>query len=92
MSSKMMFLSKKIKFLQLQNIKQKIASTLLHLSDMEGSKTFKLKVTKEELAKDMAITRPSLSREFANLVQMGIISQDKDIITILDAGKLNNFK
>lgn len=92
MSSKMEFLSRKIKFLQLHNIKQKIASTLLRLSENEGNLTFRLKLTKEELAKEMAITRPSLSREFSNLVQSGIISQDKDEISILDPEKLKNYK
>lgn len=92
MSSKMEFLSKKIKFLQLHNIKQKIATTLLRLSENEGNLTFRLKLTKEELAKEMAITRPSLSREFSNLVQSGIISQDKDEISILDPEKLKNYK
>lgn len=92
MSGKVDFLSNKIKFLQLQNIKQKIATTLFRISASAGSTTFKLKLTKEELSKDMGITRPSLSREFANLIQSGIISQNKDEITILDSGKLKNYK
>lgn len=92
MSSKMAFLSRKINFLQLNNIKQKISKTLIDFSNKEGNNTFKLAYTKEELAKEMAVTRPSLSREFANLVQSGIISQNKDEITILDSEKLKNYK
>lgn len=92
MSGKVAFLSKKIKFLQLNTIKQKIASILLKQAERAGSKRFKLNLTKEELAKEMGVTRPSLSREFANLVQKGIISQDKDIVTILDKSALKEYK
>lgn len=92
MSEKMGFLSHKIKFLQLNNIKQKIAATLLKMAKDEGSTTFRLKLTKEELAKEMAITRPSLSREFASMVQAGIITQNKDEITILDTEQLKDYK
>ncbi|MGL1893897.1 MAG: Crp/Fnr family transcriptional regulator [Spirochaetaceae bacterium] len=92
MSGKVSFLSKKIKFLQLNTIKQKIAETLLKLSKSTNSLTFKLNLTKEDLAKEMGVTRPSLSREFASLVQGGIITQDKDNITILDPENLKNYK
>ncbi len=92
MSKKVAFLSDKIKFLQLNTIKQKIAGTLLKLSELEGSKSFKLKATKEDLSKEMGVTRPSLSREFANMIQSGIISQEKDLITILDLERLRNYK
>lgn len=92
MSKKVDFLSKKIKFLQLHNIKQKIASTLLGLVIKNTSRSFKLGQSKEELAKEMGVTRPSLSREFMNLINEGIISQDKDFITILDPERLKNYK
>lgn len=92
MSQKVAFLSGKIKFLQLNTIKQKIASILMIESKKAGSNSFKLKLTKEELAKEMGVTRPSLSREFANLVQKGIISQDKDSITIKDIDALKQYK
>lgn len=92
MSQKVSYLSKKIKFLQLNNIKQKIAFTLIRLSKRSGSNTFKLNQTKEELAKEMGITRPSLSREFANLVSEGIISQDKNQISILKPDILADYK
>ncbi len=92
MSGKVNFLSQKIKFLQLNTIKQKIAATLLTLSKKAGSTTFKLTLTKEDLSKEMGVTRPSLSREFANLVQEGFISQEKDIITIVDPEGLKDYK
>ncbi len=92
MSKKVSFLSKKIKFLQLNNIKQKISATLLNLSLKSGSKSFNLDKTKEELAKEMGITRPSLSREFVNLINEGIISQEKNKITILKPDLLKSYK
>jgi len=92
MSLKVDFLSKKINFLQLNTIRQKIATVLLTLSKKAKSDTFTLDRTKEELAKDMGVTRPSLSREFMNLSQMGIIEQNKDEITIKDLDKLSEYK
>lgn len=92
MSTKVDFLSKKIKFLQLHNIKQKLASTLLGLLIKNTSRTFKLGQSKEELAKEMGVTRPSLSREFMMLLNEGIISQDKDYITIEDPERLKDYK
>jgi len=92
MSKKVDFLSKKINFLQLNNIKQKIATILLQESKKVNSKSFILSKTKEELSKEMAVTRPSLSREFKNLITQGIIKQDKEYITILDYTLLKEYR
>ncbi len=92
MSGRVSYLTGKIKFLQLNPIKQKIAFMLLKNSKAAGSKSFILSVTKEELAKEMGVTRPSLSREFANLVKEGIISQDKNNITIIKPALLKEYK
>lgn len=92
MSKRVSFLSKKIKFLQLNNIKQKISSTLLKLSKDAGSETFTLNQTKEEMAKEMGITRPSLSREFSSLIDYGLITQNKNVITILKPESLKEYK
>lgn len=90
MSDKVDFLSKKIKFLQLKTIKQKIASTLINLSSKSSSLNFKLP-TKEELAKEMGVTRPSLSREFIALKKEGIISSEKDMVSILNMTALKKW-
>lgn len=90
MSNKVEFLSKKIKFLQLKTIKQKIATTLIRLSKKNDAMSFKLP-TKEELAKEMGVTRPSLSREFMTLKKEGIISSERDIVTILDMAALKKW-
>ncbi len=92
MSGRVSYLSQKIKFLQLHTIKQKIAFLLLKESKKTGSKTFTLNGTKEVIAKEMGVTRPSLSREFANLVNNGIISQEKSKITILKPKELKDYK
>lgn len=89
MSNKVDFLSKKIQFLQLKTIKQKIASTLIKLEPSHKG-VFKVP-TKEELAKEMGVTRPSLSREFASLVKEGIITQDRDKISIINMDKLKKW-
>ena len=92
MSERVSFLSKKINFLQLSTIKQKIAYLLIKRSKETDSNIFKLPGTKEKMSKEMGVTRPSLSREFSNLVQRGIISQKKGFITILKMDELISYK
>lgn len=91
MSRQVKFLSGKIKYLQL-NIKQKIAATLITQSEKNNTSKFRMDSTKEELAREMGVTRPSLSREFTNLAKLGIIRQNRDFIEILNMDRLKNYK
>ena len=76
------FLTDKIMFLSLKNIKNKIADYLLrHLSSPDAS-TVKLSDTQQEIADRVGVTRPSLARAFAEMEQEGIISIDRKTITI----------
>ncbi len=92
MSNRVSYLAKKIKFLQLTTIKQKIAFMLLQSAKSSGSNSFLLSATKEEIAKEMGVTRPSLNREIKKLVKDGIISQDKNRITIININLLKNYR
>lgn len=88
MSNRVLFLSKKIKMLQLKTIRGKIAFYLMSRASLSGSMEIQLGQTKEELAREMGVTRPSLSREFVKLTREGIILQEKNTVTILKPEEL----
>ena len=76
------FLSDKIMFLSLKNIKNKIADYLLHKLPDASSTVIHLTDTQQEIADSFGVTRPSLARALAEMEQEGIISIDRKVITI----------
>ena len=76
------FLSDKIMFLSLKNIKNKIADYLLHKLPDASSAVIHLTDTQQEIADSFGVTRPSLARALAEMEQEGIISIDRKVITI----------
>lgn len=76
------FLSDKIMFLSLKNIKNKIADYLLHKLPDAWSTVIHLTDTQQEIADSFGVTRPSLARALAEMEQEGIISIDRKVITI----------
>ena len=76
------FLSDKIMFLSLKNIKNKIADYLLHKLPDASSPVIHLTDTQQEIADSFGVTRPSLARALAEMEQEGIISIDRKVITI----------
>lgn len=64
------------------SIRERLGIYLLHQMDKDGCVT--LSMNREELADYLGITRPSLSRELAQLAKNGIISYQKNKIRILD--------
>jgi CRP-like cAMP-binding protein len=62
MANRAQHLSKKIKLLGFQTIKDKLAHHLLELMKKNGTNTFMLKNTQSELADMFGVTRPSIAR------------------------------
>lgn len=81
-SGRSSFLTDKIMFLSLKNIKNKIADYLLHHLSSPDTSTVKLSDTQQEIAYRFGVTRPSLARAFAEMEQEGIISINRKTITI----------
>lgn len=76
------FLSDKIMFLSLKNIKNKIADYLLRkLSDTSPDVIY-LTETQQEIADSFGVTRPSLARALAEMEQEGIIAIDRKVIKV----------
>lgn len=76
------FLSGKIMFLSLKNIKNKIADYLLRKLPDTLSTVIHLTETQQEIADSFGVTRPSLARALAEMEQEGIISIDRKVVKV----------
>ena len=85
-SSRGQFLSKKVKLLSLDNLKQKIAYYLLENKEEITNK----KTTQQELAETLGVTRPALTRTLLQLRNEKIITYNREAITIIDKEKLSS--
>ena len=70
------------------SVSGRVAAWLLHRAKMEKSATLSLGVTQETLARQMGISRESLSRELSALATAGLIDRDRRRIILLDADSL----
>lgn len=76
------FLSDKIMFLSLKNIKNKIADYLLRKLPEPTVDVIHLTETQQEIADSFGVTRPSLARALAEMEQEGVIFIDRKIIKV----------
>lgn len=81
-SGKSRFLSDKIMFLSLKNIKNKIADYLLGRQKDASELVIKLVDTQQEMADSFGVTRPSLARAIAEMEQDGILTVERKTVTI----------
>ncbi len=86
--NKVIFLAEKIRLFKFKSINQKIAGYLLNLSGKQGTDSVKITYSREQLADLFGIARPSLSRSFSELYNLGILGRDGKIIHILDRIRL----
>ncbi len=84
MSEKMLMLNRRIRELSYATIRHKVAARLLEESMRQHSHVVDLGVSRREMAEDMAIPRPSLSRELARMRDAGLLSFCGSRVTILD--------
>lgn len=81
-------LNEHIKLLSQKTIKAKICYYLYNEYIKQGKKTFKLTISKTDLAAMLNIERPSLSFEIKKLINEGIIENKNRDYTILSLDKL----
>jgi len=84
LSNKILTLNKKLKSLSYHTLRQKIASFLLEEYKKQGSLNIALDCTRTEMAEQLGIPRPSLSRELINMREDGLITFKGRSIKILD--------
>lgn len=81
-------LSKKLHFMSIRTIRQKLAVYILNLSKIKQEDTIELDKTKSALAEYFGVSRQSLERELTNMQHDGLITSDKRKITITDKNRL----
>ena len=85
-SSKGQFLSRKLMFMSLKTIKQRVAFFLIqHKSDL-----INVEQSQQQLATLFGVTRPSLNRTIRELSEQGVLEWNRKQVRILDAKSLND--
>jgi CRP-like cAMP-binding protein len=87
-SNRAQFLTKKIRFLTLETIREKLANYLIGLYVAQTKDMVQIPVTQTKLADFFGVARPSLAREIASMESDGIIKTNRNNITILNLNKL----
>jgi CRP-like cAMP-binding protein len=90
LSNKVWMLNEKLKLLSYGSIRQKITGTLLDLYRKHGSVYLMMDYNRQELADQLGIPRPSLSRELAQMRSDGLIDYWMNHVRIMDLDALEN--
>ncbi|MGC8820684.1 MAG: Crp/Fnr family transcriptional regulator [Fervidobacterium sp.] len=77
------FITERFYEIAMKNLVQKVCSYLVRLMDTQQSQQVTMDMTKEELARQFGVTRPALSRVFAELEKLGIIETDGKVVKVL---------
>jgi len=85
-SNRAQFLSEKIRILSFPTLRAKLA--FLFLRHAGDEQVFRLPMTHQQLSELFGVARPSVSREIRMMNNEGLISADRDLITVLDAAGL----
>jgi len=89
LSQKVVILNKKINLIELETIRKKVCKLLLDNYKNKRSLAMQIK-SKKELAKDLGIERPSLSRELIKMKNDKLIDFNLKEIIILDLEKVED--
>ncbi|CAI3202406.1 Crp/Fnr family transcriptional regulator [Clostridium neonatale] len=90
LSEKIIIINNKIRSISLKSVRQKIVDYIYSEYMNEKNEEIKLKYSKEEIANDIGIPRPSLSRELIKLRDEGLINFSRNKITILNIEELED--
>lgn len=88
LSDKIYMLNNKMRILNAETIKGKIAAYLLSIYKKNNKFIFDMPMKRQELSEFLGVTRPSLSRELSNMQNEGIIDVYKSSVKILNLEKL----
>lgn len=87
-SNKAIILNKKIEYLSIKSIREKICKFLLEQYKKQKSLTMYLNMNRNEMSDFLNISRPSLSREMSLMKTEGIIDYYRSSFKILDLKKM----
>lgn len=91
LSNKILVLNKKIKNLSFDTIREKICSYILEEYQKQKNKSIVLPFSRKEMAENLGVQRPSLSREFIKMKEEGLLDFNKNNVTILDLETLEDY-
>lgn len=83
MAERTMLLIRRVEYLSLTGIRSRIFRFLRDEKKRTGSPTIHCAMNREELARFLGVTRPSLSREMSNMKNEGLIDYYKNTIRLL---------
>ena len=84
LSSKILLLNRKIKELSFETLRQKISNYLLSQYEIQKCSSLTLPMSRKSLAEHLGVQRPSLSREFINMKEDGLIDFNKNLVHLKD--------
>ena len=79
-----LLLNKKLEFLTMKSLREKIVAFLLDQSECNANLTFVLPFDRDELADFLGVSRPSLSRELGRMRDEGLIEFHRSAVKILN--------
>lgn len=88
MASKILTLNSKLKEMSFKNIREKLSNFIIEEYKKQNSSKIKLSQTKKEIALNLGVLRPSLSRELIKMREEGILDFYGSYIHIKDIDKL----
>lgn len=88
LADKALRLNRKVEYLELKGIRQKLCAYLLEQRGLNGSDAFILPMNKSELADYLHVSRPSMSRELGLLRDEGALDFYLSSIRLLDVDTL----
>jgi len=88
MGARLSFLAQKIRFLQFNTIRKKIAEYLLAQMQVQQTRSLTLPHSREMLAELFGVSRPSLSRVFSELYQQGVLKTEGKRCMVLEPARL----
>ncbi|MBN1777150.1 MAG: Crp/Fnr family transcriptional regulator [Clostridiales bacterium] len=84
LSEKALRLNRKVEYLEIKGIRQKLCTYLLEQRRINRSDTFILPMNKSELADYLSVSRPSMSRELGLLRDQGVLDFYLSSVRLLD--------
>lgn len=89
-AKKNLLLNRKIEFLMMKGMREKIAAFLLeHVKKGASSATFRIPMSRNELAEFLNVDRSALSRELSRLRGEGLIDYYKESFSVSDVARLS---
>lgn len=91
LSNKILMLNRKITILSFDTLREKVCNYFIDEFRKQKSKDILLPLSRKEMAEALGVQRPSLSREFINMKDEGLIDFDKNRVTLLDIPALEDY-